>query len=154
MDLMVSKLCEAAPSVPHPVLQLFEQILCDVGHYDPQRLVHILTPYASADSVADRGEADDVVRLLALHVMCATIHFMSSAELLTEMDGLVSAVLPAVASGLVDVRKAVVFVLVEVYLTVGDALLPHLQALSASQRKLLTIYIEKKLASRSTKVVK
>ena len=48
-----------------------------------------------------------------------------------------------------DLRKAAIFVLVEVYMVVGDALYPFTQALSPPQRKLLTIYVDRKLKQRN-----
>lgn len=42
-----------------------------------------------------------------------------------------------------EVRKAVVFALVEVYLVLGDDLQPHLEPLSPSQLKLLKIYVKR-----------
>lgn len=47
-----------------------------------------------------------------------------------------------------DVRKAVVFCLVDMYLVLGEALTPHLQALSTAQLKLVTIYITRTLKAR------
>ena len=43
-----------------------------------------------------------------------------------------------------DVRKSVVFCLVDIYSVMGNALMPHLSALSAGQLKLLTIYIQRR----------
>jgi CLIP-associating protein 1/2 len=44
---------------------------------------------------------------------------------------------------LLQVRKAVVFCLVDMYITLGDWLMPHLAPLSQSQLKLVTIYINR-----------
>jgi hypothetical protein len=52
----------------------------------------------------------------------------------------------------VDLRKAVIFVLVEIYLVIGDALYPNIQELSPPQRKLLTIYIDRKIRQRDDKL--
>lgn len=60
-------------------------------------------------------------------------------------------VVPDLAPGLVkgykhssaEVRKAVVFALVELQLVLGDELLPYLSALSPSQTKLLAIYVKR-----------
>lgn len=141
----MSKLCVSAETAVPPLVLLYEHILIDIGHYEPARMVTILTPFA-LESVPSP------VRLLALHVICETIHFMTSSELLSQLPSLVPAILPSFNSDAVDMRKAVVFVLVEIYLTANDALFPFLTSLQASQRKLLTIYIEKKLATRKSAV--
>ena len=48
-----------------------------------------------------------------------------------------------------DVRKAVVFCLVDMYLVLGEQLTPHLEELSTSQLKLVTIYINKTTKARA-----
>jgi hypothetical protein len=50
---------------------------------------------------------------------------------------------------MVHLRKAVIFLLVEMYLVIGDALYPYVQELAAPQRKLLTIYIQKQVENKS-----
>jgi len=62
-----------------------------------------------------------------------------------EIPLLVSAVLPSLSCPVVDLRKAVVFVLVEAYLLIGDALYPYVKELPPPQKKLLTIYIDRQM---------
>jgi CLIP-associating protein 1/2 len=50
------------------------------------------------------------------------------------------------------VRKAVVFCLVDMYLVLGEQLTPHLAALSTSQLKLVTIYINKTTKARADRL--
>lgn len=45
-------------------------------------------------------------------------------------------------------RKTIVFCLVDLYVVLGDALMPHLEALSPAQLKLLTIYIQRTMQAR------
>merc|ERR1712070_1248775 len=47
-----------------------------------------------------------------------------------------------------DVRKAVVFCLVDMYLVLGEQLTPHLTSLTTSQLKLVTIYVNKTMKAR------
>jgi CLIP-associating protein 1/2 len=93
------------------------------------------------------GESPSV-RLLALRVICNSIRFFSSAQLLQQLPTLVPVVLGSINSALADLRKAVVFILVEMYLGVGDSVFPHITALTPPQRKLMTIYVEKKMNER------
>ena len=48
-----------------------------------------------------------------------------------------------------DVRKAVVFTLVELYMALGDAFTPHLNQLNTAQLKLVTIYINRQVKKQS-----
>ena len=50
--------------------------------------------------------------------------------------------------GALDMRKASIFALVEIYMVMGDAFYPYTEDLSPAQRKLLTIYIDRKLKNR------
>jgi hypothetical protein len=56
-----------------------------------------------------------------------------------------NSVLPSLSSSIVDLRKAAIFLLVEIYIVIGDALYPFVQDIPASQKKLLTIYISKQM---------
>jgi hypothetical protein len=162
MDLMVSRLCQAAAFAPVAVSLHCEQILNEIAPLDPLRFVRVAAPYTAAAAAATAAVKSNHpnysaivpvstvpvgtsphVRLLALHVLAVAIRHLNSAELLSELPSLVRTVLPSLASTLVDIRKAVVFVLVEAFLVIGDALFPFVAELTPAQRKLLTIYIEK-----------
>merc|ERR1739848_732964 len=66
---------------------------------------------------------------------------------MSQLNSRVGEVLPHLFSSFnspdADVRKAVVFCLVDVYSGMGNALMPHLSPLSTAQLKLLTIYIQR-----------
>jgi hypothetical protein len=152
----VTTLCKVSEQVPVACQLLFEQLLEQVAHYDAQRLVHIVCRFAmpaqgvSHSSTSSSSSSCSSLRVMALHVLSASIRFMSAAQLLEEVESaVVPAAIAALNSPLVDLRKASIFVLVEMYLIVGDALYPYLQELSPPQRKLLTIYIEKKIKARN-----
>ena len=60
------------------------------------------------------------------------------------LETILSPLVDAFKHELADVRKAVVFCLVDVYRVLGEDLLPHLEEhLSNSQLKLVTIYINR-----------
>lgn len=170
----MDKLCRAATFAPAPVAQTLEGVLSELARHDAPRLVKALLPYVTFSSAAavasgavagvsdvavsaDVGAAGSVgespqVRLMALHVLCNAVRFLTSAQLLNELPSAVPAVLSSVNSSLADLRKAVVFILVEMYLTVGDSVFPYVHSLTPPQRKLLTIYIEKRMNDRKNAV--
>ena len=149
----MTTLCKVSEQVPVACQLLFEQLLEQVAHYDAQRLVHIVCRFAmpaQGVSHSSTSSSSSSLRVMALHVLSASIRFMSAAQLLEEVESaVVPAAIAALNSPLVDLRKASIFVLVEMYLIVGDALYPYLLELSPPQRKLLTIYIEKKIKARN-----
>jgi hypothetical protein len=138
---------QAAAFAPVAVTLHAEQILSDLARFDALRFIRIALPYASATSSGGREGmgGSPHVRLLALHVIAAAIKHIQSAQLLIELPMLVEIVIPSLSSALVDIRKAVVFVLVESYLVIGDVLYPFVSDLPPPQRKLLTIYIDKQM---------
>ena len=166
MNLMVGRLCLSAAFVPVAVTMHSEQILCDLSRYDPPRFIRIALPYATLPSDAGmvshqlstrdqsinvksdilecQGESPQV-RLLALHVIAVAIKHIESAQLLVELPFIINAIIPSLTSALVDLRKAVIFVLVNSYLIIGDALYPFVSELPTSAKKLLTIYIDKEM---------
>jgi hypothetical protein len=130
---------------------------------------------AAAGSAAVPMGSSPHVRLLALHVLACAVRHLPSADLLAALPAVVAGVVPSLSSALVDIRKvrffccalrhpssftaltcmhththkpgcqAVIFVLVEAYMVVGDALHPFVSALPMPQKKLLTIYIDKQM---------
>lgn len=151
MDLLVATLCQSASTVPVAVGLMFEQILGELARFDAQKLVHVIAAFAAEPLLHLDGEEEWNVseRLLSLHVMAASIRFMTAAQLLKELAHVTPLVLPSLSSALVDLRKAAIFVLVEMFLVVGNALQEHLRTLSPPQRKLLTIYVERKMKQRT-----
>lgn len=139
MELLVSRLLKAASFAPVAVSLHCEQILSDASALDPLRFIRLILPYISCSS------DDAAVRLIALHTLASAVKHLNSSQLLSVLETIVPTVIPHFSSALVDTRKAVVFVLVEVYLIVGDALRPLLGSLSTSQRKLLTVYIDRQI---------
>jgi hypothetical protein len=140
MELITTRLCQVVEYAPSAIILHCEQILADLGGLDPLRFLHLLIPYSNA--IDSKGSSPQV-RLLALHAMTSVIHSLASPQLLENINIIMNAVLPSLSSSLVDLRKAAIFLLVEIYVVIGDALYPYVQDIPASQKKLLTIYISK-----------
>lgn len=120
-------------------------------------MLRILLPFAvtfenDVSPVAQfQREFHPNVRLVALHVIAESMKYVLSTQLLKEMPKLVAIILPSLNCNIVDLRKATIFVLVEAYLIIGDALYPFVQELAPPQKKLLTIYIERAVKKNETK---
>lgn len=74
---------------------------------------------------------------------------MGAPELQLLLPQLLPPLFDAFKSPSADVRKAVVFALVDMFLVLGDELTPHLSELSTSQLKLVTIYINRSTKARA-----
>ena len=145
MELLVTRLCQQAPYSPIAITLHCEQILADLASNGAQRLIKIALPFTLSNDTA----ASANVQLFAIHAITAAIKHMTSPELLKDIDAIITSILPSLSSTMVHLRKAVIFLLVEMYLVIGDALYPHVQELAAPQRKLLTIYIQKQVENKS-----
>ena len=113
---------------------------------------NIIAGREQPDSADSSNNSPSHVILLSLHVLASAIKHISSSALLLECPIFLPLLLPAFKNNLVDVRKALVFVLVEIYMVIGDALHTHVASLTSPQRKLLTIYIEKQVSQKPIRV--
>ncbi len=145
MELLVTRLCQQAPYSPIAITLHCEQILADLASNGAQRLIKIALPFTLSSEIATSAN----IQLFAIHVITAAIKHMTSPELLKDIESIVTSILPSLSSTMVHLRKAVIFLLVEMYLVIGDALYPYVQELAAPQRKLLTIYIQKQVENKS-----
>ena len=154
-ELIVTRLCTACSFAPVTIGLQCEQLLGELARLNPPRVLRVITPFASLNppvsvpagtTDGSGGDTDGGVqmRLLALHVLASTIKLVPSPQLLREISSILDSVLPSFSSALVDVRKGVVFVLVELYGVVGDALYPYVtNELTPPQKKLLAIYVQR-----------
>jgi hypothetical protein len=165
MDLLVTRLCQAAVYAPVTVTLSCEQLLSDVAIFDPDKYLGLVIPLAATHPYRDSLsypiynptnsplkknllQQEDTIhnsqlRLISLHTMAVAVKNCSSPQLIDRLPAIVSMILPSISSSLADLRKAVIMVLVEVYFVIGDALYPYVQDLAPPHRKLLTIYVEK-----------
>jgi hypothetical protein len=98
-------------------------------------------PNGSTGSTGDKS----AVRLMAVRVVAEAIKHMPVLSLLDDLPSIVTSIVPSMTSSVVDVRKAVIVVLVNAFFVIGDALYPFVEHLPESQKKLLNIYIDKQL---------
>lgn len=83
-------------------------------------------------------------QLLLLHAATQCSSAVSIEVLDGQIYGLTSLAVPLVSSEAIELRKASVFLLVELYLRLQEDLLPYIQSLSTAQRQLMMIYVEKR----------
>lgn len=94
--------------------------------------------------------ATDVILHGSLRLLAKTSHFYKDTTLLLEdIDGVFLGLMRAFSNENPDIRKAVVYCLVDLYYLVGEDFTPYLNRLSASQLKLVTIYVVKMSEKRA-----
>ena len=78
------------------------------------------------------------------------VYHVSHEVLMDRLPGILPGVVRAFNHANADIRKAVVFSLVDMFMVLGDRLTPILsENLSVSQLKLVTIYCNRQLAARA-----
>jgi hypothetical protein len=157
LELIVCRLCQAVSYTPVAITLHFQEILSLISALDPPRIILLLLPYVTSKTSSSPSnplneDSNQQIRLLALQTLSQAIPHLSSSQLLELLSDISSEILPYFTSSSVDIRKAVVFVYVEIYMIVGDALYPYVRGLAPSQRKLLTVYIERQMNRSSVPV--
>lgn len=105
------------------------------------RALEILMPMIGAEAAP--------LLQLALRLLSALLQRMPSQEVLVQLDTMLPSVVAAFSNPNPDVRKAAVFCLVDIYMSLGEQAMPHLiQDLTPSQVKLVTIYIGRQQRER------
>ena len=118
-----------------------EALLLLLSISDPHRCMAVLVP------VVMREEPPTLQ--LALRLMAKLMGHFSQSQLLSILPQLLPPLFESFKNPNADVRKAVVFCLVDMYVVLGEQLTPHLSSLTTSQLKLVTIYINKTTRSRT-----
>merc|ERR1712118_534507 len=137
------------------VRQLSEEVLEQLFDLvDAQRCADALLklrPHARCDDDAGggmEGESTTCMLQFAIKMLNRTVVRMDEGELKQYVPRIFPGLLSAFSSSSADNRKAVVFILVDIYLILGSWLESHLSPLSTSQHKLLTIYINRAIKMR------
>ncbi|KAL0459327.1 UNVERIFIED_CONTAM: CLIP-associated protein [Sesamum latifolium] len=81
-------------------------------------------------------------RTLITSINCLTklVARLSQEELMAQLPSFLPALFDAFGNQSADVRKTVVFCLVDIYIMLGKAFLPYLEGLNSTQLRLVTIY--------------
>lgn len=87
---------------------------------------------------------------LAVRMQSKLVARFSQLQLLSILPQVLPPLFEAFKNPNADVRKAVVFCLVDMFMVLGEQLTPHLAVLSTSQLKLVTIYINRTSKAKST----
>ncbi|KOO32683.1 clip-associating protein [Chrysochromulina tobinii] len=86
---------------------------------------------------------------MAVRLQSKLVPRFSQLQLLAILPQVLPPLFEAFKNPNADVRKAVVFCLVDMYMVLGEQLTPHLAVLSTSQLKLVTIYINRTAKARA-----
>jgi len=112
-----------------------------VGVIEPARAMEILLPLVSSEGAPLLQAA---TRLLSL-----VLQRMPRQQVQGQLDNVLPGVVAAFGNPVPEVRKAAVFCLVDIYMILGEQVMPHLvKELTPSQLKLVTIYVGRQRRER------
>ncbi|KAJ7546013.1 hypothetical protein O6H91_08G020200 [Diphasiastrum complanatum] len=100
--------------------------------FDPYRCLTVVVPLLSCE--------DEKTLVSCVSCLTKIVGHLSQEELMSRLSSFLPALFEAFNSQNADVRKTVVFCLVDIYLLLGKAFVPHLTSLTSTQLRLVTIY--------------
>ncbi|KAJ8616826.1 hypothetical protein MRB53_036198 [Persea americana] len=142
VDIVIEKLLHATKDTVAKVSSEADHCLIFVlSQYDPYKCLCAIEPLLV-------GENE---KTLATCVNCLTklVGRLSQEELMAQLPTFLPALFDAFGNQSADVRKTVVFCLVDIYIILGEAFLPYLKGLNSTQLRLVTIYANRISQARS-----
>ncbi|KAI3449855.1 hypothetical protein Pfo_006520 [Paulownia fortunei] len=103
-----------------------------LSQYDPFRCLSVIVPLLVAE--------DERTLVTCINCLTKLVGRLSQQELMAQLPSFLPALFDAFGNQSADVRKTVVFCLVDIYIMLGKAFLPYLEGLNSTQLRLVTIY--------------
>lgn len=138
LDILINSLLELYKDPELSIRRAADSVLLEIVSTMDARAVF------SIFGDAIQGDADGVVLHGSIRLLAKAARYYSSTDILLNDVGAVwPGLTVAFGSPNPDIRKAVVYCLVDLYFMLEDSFSPYLNELTASQLKLVMIYVEK-----------
>ncbi|EPS69812.1 hypothetical protein M569_04950, partial [Genlisea aurea] len=133
IEIVIEKLLHVTKdSVPKVANESEHCLTVVLSQYDPFRCLSVVVPLLVAE--------DERTLVTCINCLTKLVGRLSQKELMAQLASFLPALFDAFGNQSADVRKSVVFCLVDIYIMLGKAFLPHLEGLSSTQLRLVTIY--------------
>ncbi|KAK4773433.1 hypothetical protein SAY87_028452 [Trapa incisa] len=133
VEIVIEKLLHVTKDVFPKVSSEAEHCLSVVlSHYDPFRCLSVVVPLLVSE--------DEKTLVTCINCLTKLVGRLSQEELMTQLPSFLPALFEAFGNQSADVRKTVVFCLVDIYIMLGKSFLPYLEGLNSTQLRLVTIY--------------
>ncbi|XP_050204614.1 CLIP-associated protein isoform X2 [Mercurialis annua] len=133
IEIVIEKLLhvtkDAVPKVSNEAEHCLSIVL---SQYDPFRCLSVIVPLLVTE--------DEKTLVTCVNCLTKLVGRLSQEELMTQLPSFLPALFEAFGNQSADVRKTVVFCLVDIYIMLGKAFLPYLEGLNSTQLRLVTIY--------------
>ncbi|GKV43051.1 hypothetical protein SLEP1_g50392 [Rubroshorea leprosula] len=133
VEILVEKLLHVTKDVIPRVSNEAEHCLNTVlSQYDPLRCLSVIVPLLVTE--------DEKTLVTCINCLTKLVGRLSQEGLTAQLPSFLPALFEAFGNQSADVRKTVVFCLVDIYIMLGQAFLPHLEGLNSTQLRLVTLY--------------
>ncbi|GMI76168.1 CLIP-associated protein, CLIP-ASSOCIATED PROTEIN [Hibiscus trionum] len=142
VEIVIEKLLHVMKDIVPKVSNEAEHCLNTVlSQYDPFRCLSVIVPLLVTE--------DEKTLVICINCLTKLVGRLSQEELMAQLPSFLPALFEAFGNQSADVRKTVVFCLVDIYILLGKAFLPHLEGLNSTQLRLVTIYANRISQARS-----
>ncbi|KAL3517765.1 hypothetical protein ACH5RR_020354 [Cinchona calisaya] len=132
-EIVIEKLLHGTKDTVPKVSNEAEHCLTIVlSQYDPLRCLSVIAPLLVTE--------DEKTLVTCINCLTKLVGRLSQEDLMGQLPSFLPALFDAFGSQSADVRKTVVFCLVDIYIMLGKAFLPYLEGLNSTQLRLVTIY--------------
>ncbi|XP_073063595.1 CLIP-associated protein-like [Primulina eburnea] len=133
VEIVIEKLLHATKDIVLKVSSESEHCLSIIlSQYDPFRCLSVIVPLLVT--------VDERTLVTCINCLTKLVGRLSQEELMGQLPSFLPALFDAFGSQSADVRKTVVFCLVDIYIMLGKQFLPYLEGLNSTQLRLVTIY--------------
>lgn len=133
IEIVIEKLLHAGKDDVAKVSNEAEHCLSIVlSKYDPFRCLSVIVPLLVTE--------DEKMLVTCINCLTKLVGRLSQEELMAQLPSFLPALFEAFGNQSADIRKTVVFCLVDIYIMLGKAFLPYLEGLNSTQLRLVTIY--------------
>ncbi|CAM6093819.1 unnamed protein product [Calypogeia fissa] len=132
-ESLLEKLLHSIKDADLKVCGAADRCLCVVlTEFDPSRCLMTVVPQLVSE--------DEKALVTCIGALTKLVSRLPSIELMAQLPTFLPALFEAFGHQNADVRKTVVFCLVDIYIVLGKAFVPYLGSLSSTQLRLVTIY--------------
>ncbi|KVI12313.1 hypothetical protein Ccrd_009258 [Cynara cardunculus var. scolymus] len=133
IEIVIEKLLHLTKDTIPKVSNEAEHCLTLVlSQYDSFRCLSVIVPLLVTE--------DEKTLVTCINCLTKLVGRLSQEELMAQLQSFLPALFDAFGNQSADVRKTVVFCLVDIYIMLGKAFLPYLEGLNSTQLRLVTIY--------------
>ncbi|KAK6785924.1 hypothetical protein RDI58_014449 [Solanum bulbocastanum] len=133
VEIIIEKLLHVTKDDVAKVANEAENCLSTIlSQYDPFRCLSVTVPLLVTE--------DEKTLVTCINCLTKLVGRLSQEELMSQLHSFLPSLFDAFGNQSADVRKTVVFCLVDIYIMLGKAFMPYLEGLNSTQLRLVTIY--------------